>query len=391
MRPLKVFTASWGELEAEGSNLGDGAILEAQLRDLKEMGAVSGLMAADPQRCARLHAGVRCFDTRRGRVRAMAAGVRWSDAVIVGGGELLQDRSSRLYSPFNLIPLYLARLFGRRSFCWAVGIGGPGELSRTTAAMARGILGRCAGITARDPSTFDTLVGWGLGPPKVITAADTALSLSRGRSAGPVGSDLLGAAPRNVLNRKGALLPLEVRRKLPGYRRDDPSPAASLWAGLLDGHLESRGGAVLLFPFHTGSLSNDDGDFCALVRERMVHRERASVASFETVDEALALLAGCRVVVTTPLHGAILSVVAGALPVAVPYSGKCARFMDSAGLSALCSPGSSGVPGPETREMLDDAWTRCTHWWEGLGEARAELTERAGRTADHFRARLGLC
>lgn len=355
------------------------------------MGLLTGVLTADPRRTARLYPGARCFDTRRGRIRAIAAGVRWSDVVVAGGGELLQDRSSRLYSPFNLFPLYLARLHGRRSFCWAVGVGGPGELSRTSAALARGILGSCAGITSRDASTLDTLAGWGLGPPAVLAAADAALSLSRGRPAGPVESDLLGAAPRNVLNRKGTLLPLETRRKLPGYRREDPAPAASRWARLLDVQVEIRGCRVLLFPFHTGSLSNDDGDFCALVMELMEHRERASIARCETVDEALALLAGCRTVVTTPLHGAILSVVAGALPVAVPYSGKCAKFMETAGLSGLCSPGFSGVPGPETRELLDDAWVRCDEWWEGLGKTRMELAARAGRTADHFRDRLGIC
>jgi hypothetical protein len=321
----------------------------------------------------------------------MEEGVRWSDVVVVGGGELLQDMSSRLYSPFNLLPLYLARIHGRRSFCWAVGVGGPGELSRTSSALARGILGRCSGITARDSSTLDTLARWGLGPPVLLAAADTALSLSRGRPAGPVGSDVLGAAPRNVLNRRGALLPLEARRKLPGYRPEDPAPAASRWARLLDTHLETRGGRVLLFPFHTGSLSNDDGDFCSLVMEHMERRDLASVASFRTVDQALELLAGCRVMVTTPLHGAILSVVTGALPVAVPYSGKCARFMEIAGLSALCSPGFSGVPGPETPELIEDAWVRCEGWWEGLEKTRTELAELAGRTAEHFRDRLGIC
>jgi polysaccharide pyruvyl transferase WcaK-like protein len=321
----------------------------------------------------------------------MLSGVRWADVVVVGGGELLQDRSSLLYSPFNLMPLVLARLFRRRSFCWAVGIGRKGELARTTPPLARFALGSCDGITARDRPTYTTLIEWGFTSPVLKPAADSALLLGRDFKAGPVGSTVLGAAPRNVMNRKGAFLPLEWRRRLPGHRPGDPSPAAAAWASMLDRHLDLNGGTALLFPFHTGTLSNDDLSFCRLVLGAMKLPERASIAEFETVEEALSLIAGCRVMVTTPLHGAILSVVAGALPVAVPYSSKCSRFMEMAGLEALVEPGTGGVPGPATDRALDDAWRNCAGWWETLGKVREELTAASETTPEHFRDRFITC
>ncbi|MBN1433311.1 hypothetical protein JW921_01035, partial [Candidatus Fermentibacterales bacterium] len=111
----KVFTCSWGQLEGHGSNLGDRIILESQLLDLRQSGWEVGVASSDPV-ATRRDLGAIPFDTSRGRIRAMVRGVSWADAVIVGGGELVQDRSSLLYSPFNLFPILESRR--RRKPCF---------------------------------------------------------------------------------------------------------------------------------------------------------------------------------------------------------------------------------------------------------------------------------
>jgi polysaccharide pyruvyl transferase WcaK-like protein len=155
--------------------------------------------------------------------------------------------------------------------------------------------------------------------------------------------------------------------------------------------MEATGCSVVLFPFHTGTLSNDDHLFCALVRDAMKHPERVSLARFTSIGQTLALMAGCRVMVTTPLHGAILSVVAGALPVAVPYSSKCTRFMEMAGLESLSPDSPDGTPVPETAVALESAWSRCGQWWEHLARTREMMMKAAENTADHFRRRILGC
>jgi polysaccharide pyruvyl transferase WcaK-like protein len=361
------------------------------VRCFADIGAETGVLSADLSRTLAIYPKVKCFSTKKGRLAAILSGVRWSDVVVVGGGELLQDRSSLLYSPFNLTPLLLARIFRRRAFCWAVGIGRSEELARTTPALAKFALRVCSGITVRDRSSHDTLIKWGFSSPVLKIAADSALTLGSGYSPGPVGSDVLGVAPRNVLNRQGRLLPLEMRRKLPGFRPEDPSSAVFEWAKVLDRHLGANGGSVLFFPFHTGTLSNDDGEFCKRILDAMKLSHMASIATFDTVPDALALMARCRVMITTPLHGAILSVVAGALPVAVSYSSKCDRFMEMAGLGDLVIPGAPGVPGPEAVEVVQHAWDRCGPIWESLAETRQELISAAGSTSDHFTRMITEC
>lgn len=109
----RIFTASWGQLEKGGSNVGDEAIFASQVRDLSTLDGIRiGVMSADPGKTESAY-GPKPFDVGEGRLRAMTSGVRWSDVVIVGGGELAQDRSSLLYTPYNLHPLRLARRYGK--------------------------------------------------------------------------------------------------------------------------------------------------------------------------------------------------------------------------------------------------------------------------------------
>ena len=115
----KIFSSSWGQLEKGGSNVGDEAIFASQIRDLSTIGDVKvGVMSAVPGKTENTY-GAKPFDVSKGKLRAMTHGVRWCDVVIVGGGELAQDRSSLLYTPFNLHPLRPARRYGKPAFAWS--------------------------------------------------------------------------------------------------------------------------------------------------------------------------------------------------------------------------------------------------------------------------------
>lgn len=347
-----------------------------------------GILTADPGRTQARFPGVKCFDVSRGRLRAVFAAVRWCHIAIVGGGELVQDDSSLLYSPFNLLPLFLAFLMGKKSFAWAVGIGQGGELTLVTRLLTRLALKTAAGMTVRDRGSFNTLHQMGFREPEMRLAADCAFAL-------PVLSGekeaVLGAAPRDVSNRKRHLLPLELRRKLGIHKPPNPSSAASAWAKLLDWHAGRTDSRVILFPFHTGPLSNDDHVFCKLVAGRMKHAERVSFADPSNPEEFLELLGKCPVMVTTPLHGAILSVMTGTLPVSVSYSSKCLRFMEQADLMEFAAPpGRPGIPDNGTVAALRLAWGSHASRRPILEERRRELRSRAELTAEHFRRVCGL-
>jgi len=375
-RRLRVFTSSWGQLESGGSNIGDLAIFEAQLHDLAGSFEV-GIASADPASTERSYR-VRAFSTGRGRTAAYLAGVLWADAVIVGGGELAQDRSSLFYTPFNLLPLRFAWWLGRPAFAWAVGIGQGGELAPWTPPQLGRWLARARGVTVRDGPSRTSLLGAGLSPVRVVHTADAAFSLAGSYEPGPRPGDVLGAAPRDVSNRSGALLPLELRRRL-GLTRSGDAGDADLrqWAQVLDRHLEVHGGRIRLFAFHTGPLSNSDDSSCARVASLMRHSSRADLVRTGDLGSFMSEMGGCRAILTSPLHGAILGLIAGALPVSVPYSTKSSRFMEEAGLRDLSVRRDGGAWAEDASTRLDRAWRECPGIWTALRERRADLIDRA--------------
>ena len=387
----RIFTASWGQLESGGSNLGDTAILAAQLRDLGSTGAKVGVLSADLQRTSRIFPTANTISLAGGRVAGFARGVLWADTVIVGGGELAQDVSSLLYSPFNLLPLMLARLFGRQSFAWGIGIGQDNELRPWTRSLLRRWLGTCRGVTARDQPTRRLLLSLGLSSQRVVLAADSAFSLAvPDPCSESAGAPSLAVAPRNVLNRQGKLLPLELRRKLGLWSEPDATAVRQAWARLLDRHLENHGGEVLMLPFHTGTLSNSDDRECRAIIDLMSASGGVRIVDTTRLESATEAISRCRAMVTVPLHGSILSVVQGVLPLAAPYATKGSRFMEQAGLSELLLP-PVGTPG-----WTRLAWSRLQRVWTDGADLRRCMMDnrrellRAGRlNLLHFRRTCG--
>jgi polysaccharide pyruvyl transferase WcaK-like protein len=381
---IKVFTSSWGQLERTGSNVGDEAIFAAQVKDLSSIPDLSvGVMSADPARTKKRFGAVP-FDVSAGRLKAMRQGVRWSDIVIVGGGELAQDRSSLLYTPYNLMPLRLAKSCGKPAFAWSVGIGQGEELARWTPGQLARWLGYCRGVTVRDRPSHEFLLGLGLDPEKVLLSSDSTFSLADEFPGGGPREEILGVAIRNVSNRQGRLLPLEIRRKLGIYRDPDMSNLRMKWAALLDRHLEEHGGVIHFFPFHTGSLSNSDDTECEAVMTMMKHHEKAEIVSPLRVREFMERISRCRVFLTVPLHGAILSVVTGTVPISVPYASKGFRFMEEAGIGRLAVSHSEPDWDSQVLDLIAGSWSPDSPVRQEILTVRSRLAEACRLNLQHF-------
>ena len=364
-------------------------IFKAQFNALSRMGVEIGVLTAEPNLTRQRYPGIKCFDVSQGRFKAIISGIKWSDIVVVGGGELVQDVSSLFYTPFNLLPLILAFLFRRKSFAWAVGIGQGSELAPLTPLLTKLALKACDGITVRDRGSFNVLHKLGFREPETILTADCALTLPEERNT-QERSNTLGAAPRNVSNRSRKLLPLELRKKFGNYKEPDPLPAADAWARMLDLHVKRHNSEIILFPFHTGSLSNDDHEFCDLIKSRMNNSSRVKLADPSKPDEFINLVSLCRVLVTTPLHGAIIAFLTGTVPVSVSYASKCTRFMEQAELEEYIPAGQTGVPGKAAVTAVERAWINSDNIRQRMNPVREKLVKRAESTAEHFRRTFNL-
>ncbi|MEN8209533.1 MAG: polysaccharide pyruvyl transferase family protein [Candidatus Fermentibacteria bacterium] len=371
----KVFTCSWGQLEKGGSNVGDEAIFASQVRDIYSLDDIKlGVMSGVPEKTEEIYS-VKPFDVSKGKLRAMNRGVRWCDVVIVGGGELAQDRSSLLYTPFNLHPIRLAKRCGKPAFAWSVGIGQGNELARWTPGQLRKYLGYCSGVTVRDRPSLETLLDLGLSPEKVRLSSDSTFTLAGDYAQPHSTSDILGIAVRNVSNRQGNILPLEIRRKLGLYREPDVTGIRRQWADILDRHIDIHGGEIRFFPFHTGSLSNSDDTECEAVMAMMKHSDRATVIMPTGIKNFLTRISECRIFLTVPLHGSILALVTGTIPIAVPYASKGFRFMEEAGIADLAVDSSRDNWDDELSVILDRAWGTSQNILQALSEKRSELAE----------------
>jgi hypothetical protein len=157
------------------------------------------------------------------------------------------------------------------------------------------------------------------------------------------------------------------------------------WARVLDRHVEIHGGTIRLFAFHTGPLSNSDDSSCAAVASLMKRSSSVELVRAAGLSGFMEALSGCRAILTAPLHGAILGLIAGATPVAVPYSSKSPRFMKEAGLEEFVVDRSGGRWADDAGARLDRAWRNPGDIWRTLEDRRAELASRASLNSALFK------
>jgi hypothetical protein len=241
-----VLVAGW----VGSTNLGDELVLAGLLRHLRDLGAQPVVLSVDPDATARDH-GVEAV--RSGGPAALVAAAGGCDALVLGGGGLLQDETS----PFNL-PFHLARAWAaalRRLPRAGVGLG-AGRLDtalgrRLVRASLRGMP-----VSVRDPGSADLLAALGL--PRPVVAADLALALP----------DVdVAPADRVVVCLRpwaggGGLLPASVRARL-APPQDAGALAAT--AGALD-ELHARTGLV---PHLVALQADRDGPLHDAVADRM--------------------------------------------------------------------------------------------------------------------------
>src|SRR5688572_2849834 len=113
---MRVLVAAW----VGSTNLGDELIFAALVRKLRARGVDVTAVSVDPAATTAAHgvAAVAHSDLN-GLWRALSE----CDAVVFGGGGLLQDETSPFNLPYHLSRLWLARLRSRRAVAVGVGAG----------------------------------------------------------------------------------------------------------------------------------------------------------------------------------------------------------------------------------------------------------------------------
>ena len=287
-------------------NVGDEALLQALSAGLAARGHAVTVLSRHPAETRRLH-GVGAA-SRRSLLPALLR----HDALLSGGGGLLQDKTSARSLGYYLGVLRLAKALGKRTVVYGQSVGPLSEAGERAVARAlRGVR-----VAVRDETSKDLLATLGV---EARLVADAALLLE----------------PPHVSPSPDAPVLLVPRG---GY------PVITEALGALAARLGAQGVRVAALALHAA----EDAPHLELMKGTAPGLE---LLHARTPGEALAHIANASYVVSARLHGLILAAVAGRPFCGVVYDPKVAAFLEESGARAHHLP-------PDVSRLMEDVLLR---------------------------------
>ncbi len=327
-------------------NVGDEAVLASILHTLRADSDISiTIMSTNPQRTSAAHPDLRSVNRSLLRAEGWRT-LMTNRALVLGGGGLLQDRSSIYNMPSFVAYIVLARLFGKKVMLWGLGaepLGTP--LGRW---LARRAIGLSHVVSLRDEASKEILLRAHVSERKLKVTTDPALLLPAAdrseaeailteakvsRDERPMVAFCLRKLPDDQPGMHLAyILSVSQRERLNRMSRHGHGRTAfftKLMASLADHVVEQYGAQVLFVPFWAG---RDDVYMEQIVRQ-MRNPKAATVLHGQYQPEAMAALMGeMQMVVAMRLHAAIFAAAQDVPPLAIAYAQKVRGFMQSIGL-----------------------------------------------------------
>lgn len=274
-------------------NAGDEALLSGLIGGLQLRGHTPLVLSADPRATRELH-GVGAYH----RVRALLPALLAADALVSGGGGLLQDRTSSKSLSYYLAVIRLARSLGKRVVVYGQSVGplsaaGRDRIQRALAAIP---------LAVRDLPSLELLAELGLAGSLV---ADPALLLEPPQLSG-------GSRPVALVPRAG-------------------HPQLTDTLAMLGQHLRERGAETQVVALHPAHDAHE--------AKRLVEQLPGSSLRWAGAPrEALAGIDGASLVASARLHGLILATVTSTPFLGLIYDPKVSGYLREAGRSGLEHP-----------------------------------------------------
>ncbi len=292
-------------------NAGDEAVLAGLISALQEVspGSCVNVLSQNPVGTEALH-GVK--SAHRMNWTSVRQALLTCDALISGGGSLLQDTTSLKSLLYYLLVIRAAQFHRKPVMMCAQGIG-PLNLpisQRLTAATAR----KCKAVTVRDAASAALLQRIGVTTPNVEVTADLAFALS--------------PAPLQAMRVVEAIEPLTgVNGSVViALRHWGSSESTSKYTTLTRLLLNELPGNLILLPMqHPADLQLAQEIYMATGRHARCH----VLAQPYAPSLLISILQRARLVVAMRLHALILGITAGLPPVALSYDPKIDALMET--------------------------------------------------------------
>lgn len=335
-----IYFANHAQFEGRYTNLGDWAIFEEMVDSIRPY--------IDDKQCKVVVASAEPAFTQknypvtafqRGGIKGILNTLKWlwkSDVVVIGGGEIVQDLSSMVYIPYQLMRPFIGKLFGKKLFAYAIGIGEKKEISRLGRMQAKCVLNMFDVITVRDTKSYKVLKEYiEVNKPRIYLTADPALNLQKRDVKEKKGErPYVVLSVRSVYHRTRSILPFSIRKKLnlvPKEYYEAIEVFKTRIANIASEIIETYDVDVKFLNTYTGkSMSAGDDAFSLDVigKIRLEWKDRVSV-----IDQKLfpcqikEILGASKLVLTVPLHPLILGASEGVPVVSFAYASKNKCFM----------------------------------------------------------------
>jgi len=291
-------------------NAGDEAILQSIYTSVTaaDKDVCVTALSIDPDATARRYG---CRAANRFRPFSVFRSLLGSDALVLGGGSLLQDLTSTRSLIYYLTIIRFAELFGKKIMVYANGIG---PISRPfNRRLVRRILGRADVITLRDAASAEELVNMGVRRDDIRVTADPVFTLRRHDK----------DAARRLLDACGVpagrdFVCVCVRRWPRAENLDEKI------ARLCDGIYRECGAEIVFLPMHRPQ----DASFSRRVMEKMQSPAFLLDAPC-SAEELLGVIALSRFTVAMRLHALVFSACVHVPFAGIVYDPKVQAYLDA--------------------------------------------------------------
>jgi polysaccharide pyruvyl transferase WcaK-like protein len=329
--------------ESQGSNLGDLAIISATVSALKR--AVPDIqiimLSDDPEYTSNLYD----IKALRINIKNIVKAVKEADLILIGGGTVFTDVSSKTIIFINTSLPYLGRFLGKPIATYGIGTGKMSWLGRL---LIKGLSSSFIFCAVRDDESRRDIKKICPGIDKRIWVTEDAAFSLRLPDILPARQNRIIIAPRRIFHYKNSLLPFYLRKKLgllPKKYFYKMEEFKNLLAELADYSVEKYGAKVTFLPMYSAigsrkgisgylkrKFSSRDDIICKDIHSRMRFPKQADIFLCDKPMEVIRLLATSRLLIGVPLHSLILAHVSETPFIGLSYQGKVQRFMRRAGM-----------------------------------------------------------
>ena len=336
----KVFFANHAQFEGKYTNLGDWAIFEQMIKRLEPYvnTKIQIIVPSADVQYTNEHYPVTAI--KRGGIQGILNALRWirkCDIVVIGGGEIVQDRSSLVYIPYQLIRPLIGKIFKKKLFGYAIGVGDREEISAIGRLQARMVLNMFDTITVRDEKSYRILREYlKVKRPSIYLTADPALNLSVDHTDEILNNDkFFVISARSIYHRNHNILPFAIRKKLhlvPKVYYSEIKRFQKDIAMLVEQTIEKYGYNVYFLNTYTGKqMSAGDDGFTKTIIAKIDSKYASKIHVINpeyTPSQIKNHLKDAQFILSVPLHPLILGGAEGVPVLSLAYASKNRCFME---------------------------------------------------------------